>query len=166
MANFTYPVTTNNLNIRSLYESYQQMLTEIDNSLSKGTIGTGRADAGRWLSYIASIQSYLDYYQSLSPIDWPVTKGRDYELKDPLYPDYEFKENTGVQDLIDMVVNARDELVTSASSELPMILYPADIERQNKYLESMRAFINGFLLAVQPLDQPITSAQEQLDLSD
>ena len=164
MTDFTYPVTTSNLNIRSLYEDYQQMLTEINNSLSKSTIGTAKADADRWLSYVEGVRSYLNYYQSVSPIDWPVTKGRTYGLKDPVYPEYKFKENTGVQDLIDLVVNARDELAISASSGLPMGLYPADIDRQFTYLDAMEGFINKFLLVIQPLDQPITSAQEILDV--
>jgi len=160
----TYPVVTSNMQVRSLYESYQQMLEEINNSLSKSTIGTLEADAGRWLSYVSSARSYSEYFQSIAMLDLPVTKGRLYELKNPIYPDLKFKENVAVQDLIDIVVGARDELVVSASAGIPMHLFPADLERQQSYWDAMQGLIEKYLLVVQPLDQPVTSAMENLGL--
>ena len=162
MAELSYPVTSKNVNIRSMYESYQSMLVEITGSLSKETIATSTSDAERWKSYINGFRSYSDYYQSLSVVDWPVTKGRTYELAAPQYPVYVYKENTAVHDLIDMVVNARDELAVCASNDLPMMLLPADIARQQSYWSMMDGLIDKYLLVVQPLDQPVTSAIENL----
>ena len=162
MSELSYPVTSKNVNIRSLYESYQGMLAEITGSLSKETIATSTADATRWKTYILGFRSYSDYYQGLTVVDWPVTKGRTYTLAEPQYPTYEYKENTGVHDLMDMVINARDELAVCASNDIPMMLLPADIARQQSYWVMMEGLIDKYLLVIQPLDQPVTAAAENL----
>ena len=162
MSDLSYPVTSKNVNVRSMYESYQGMLAEIAGSLSKETVATSTADAVRWKSYIAGFRAYSDYYQSLTVVDWPVTKGRSYELAEPQYPVYAYKENTAVHDLMDMVVNARDELAVSASNDLPMMLLPADMIRQQSYWVMMEGLIDKYLLVIQPLDQPVTAAIENL----
>lgn len=161
----TYPVESKNMNVRTIYERYQMMLEEIGNSVTHGTIGTSPHDATRWKSYLAGLASYMTYWQGENIADWPVTHGRRYQLGDPLTVSCSFKDNLASCDLIDIVSNARDELVVSASSTgMPMHLLPDDLRRQQDAWSMMTGFIDQYMLVVQPLDEPVTSAQEALGL--
>jgi len=158
-----YPAVTGNMNVRFIYERYQVFLEEIDKSITKGAPGTLSHDADRWLSYISGLEAYTDYWQAKNFIDWPVTHGKNYELANPLEPDCEFKSNQGACDLATLIVNARDEMVVSASAhDIPMHLLPADLLRQQSYWATMRDFIVTFMQVVQPLDEPVTAAEESL----
>jgi len=160
-----YPMQTGNLNVRYIYEQYQVMLEEIGLSVSQGAAGTVSHDADRWKSYITGLVSYTAYWQSKAMIDWPVTHGRTYELDGPIDVGCDFKSNQAVCDLSALVISARDEIVVSASAkDIPMHMLPADLTRQQAYWGAMVDFIDQFMLVVQPLDEPITSAQEALGL--
>lgn len=161
----TYPMMTGNLNVRYVYEQYQVVLDEISNSVSQGAAGTLSHDADRWKSYIAALKSYTDYWQSVAMIDWPVTHGKDYQLDDPISVTCEFKSNQSVCDLGSLIVNARDELVVSASAkDIPMHMLPADLARQQSYWSTITQYIDQFMLVVQPLDEPVTAAKEALGM--
>ena len=68
-------------------------------------------------------------------------------------------------DLGTLIINARDELTVSASAkDLPMHLLPADLARQQSYWSTMRDFITTFMQVIQPLDEPVTAAEEALGL--
>ena len=158
-----YPTMVSNQNIWYTYQQYQVMLEEIDKSISKGNAGTLSHDADRWNSYLASLRNYWTYWQSQSFTDYPVTHGRDWEVSGPLPLTCDFKDNISTCELMALVINARDELVLSASAELPMHAYPSDMSRQETYWSSMEGYIS-FMQMNNPLDEPVTAAEENLGL--
>lgn len=161
-----YPAVTGNMNVRFIYENYQLFSEEVALSITKGAPGTLSHDSDRWLSYIAALEAYAVYWQSKNTLDWPVTHGKNYELDNPIDTECEFKSNQAACDLATLIANARDELVISASAhDMPMHLLPADLARQQSYWNAMRDFITTFMLVVQPLDGPVTSAEESLGLT-
>jgi hypothetical protein len=134
--------------------------------VTHGTVGTVSHDADRWKSYINGLAAYTGYWQSKAMADWPVTHGRTYSLDDPLTVACDFKSNLGSCDLADLVINARNELVVSASSTgLPMHLFPDDLRRQQDAWTMMTDFIDQYMLVVQPLDEPVTAAEEALGIT-
>lgn len=160
-----YPIQTGNLNVRFVYEQYQVFLEEVAHSITSGAPATLSHDADRWLSYISALRAYTTYWQGKLFLDWPVTHGKNYELGSPLEPTCTFKSNQAACDLATLVINARDELVVSATAkDLPMHFLPQDLARQQSYWTSMEDFINEFMLVVQPLDEPVTAAEEALGL--
>ena len=118
-----YPTTVKNQNIWKLYTDYQMMLEEIDKSVTKKNAGMLSHDAVRWQSYIAGFRAYTGYWQGKAFLDMPVTHGRNWDISDPLDLSCDFKDNTAACELMALLVSARDELVLSASAELP--LHPA-----------------------------------------
>ena len=158
-----YPTQVSNQNIWYTYQQYQVMLEEIDKSISKSNAGTLTHDSTRWKSYLSSLRSYWAYWQSQSFSDYPVTHGRDWDVGDPLPLTCDFKDNISTCELMALVINARDELVLSASAELPMHAYPADMGRQEMYWKQMEGYVD-FMMANNPLDEPVTAAEENLGL--
>lgn len=158
-----YPTMVSNQNVWYTFQQYQIWLEEIDKSISKKNAGTLSHDAERWRTYINSLRGYWVYWQSQSFSDYPVTHGRDWDLTEPLDVRCEFKDNIAACELMALVINARDELALSASAGLPMHAYPADYQRQQSYWVSMEGYID-FMLANSPLDEPVTSAEENLGL--
>lgn len=159
-----YPIGTSNRNVWFLFQQYQIMMEEIDRSVTKDNMGTLPQDAARWLSYIDGMRKYTDYWQSQAYLDLPVTHGRSWELGDPLNPACDFKDNIAACDLMAMVADSRDELALSGSGDLPMHLSFADLMRQQQYWSAMEGFITQFMQVVQPLDEPVTNAEERLGL--
>lgn len=158
-----YPTIVSNQNIWKMYSDYQLMLEEMDKSLTKSNAGLLTHDATRWQTYLLHFRNYTSYWQGHSFLDLPVTHGRDWDITDPLNPPCDFKDNTSACELMALIVGARDELVLSASSELPMHLYPADLLRQQTYWDAAEGYIN-FMTTNSPLDQPVTAAEENLGL--
>lgn len=159
-----YPTTVSNQNIWKMYSDYQLMLEEMDKSLTKSNAGMLTHDATRWLAYINHLRAYTVYWQGHAFLDLPVTHGRNWDISDALNPPCNFKDNTSACELMALVIGARDELVLSASGELPMHLYPADLSRQQGLWDAMEGYI-AFMLANSPLDQPVTAAEESLGLT-
>lgn len=158
-----YPTIVSNQNIWKMYSDYQLMIEEMDKSLTKSNAGMLTHDATRWQTYIDHFRNYVAYWQGHAFLDLPVTHGRDWDITNPLNPPCDFKDNTSACELMALVIGARDELILSASAELPMHLYPADLARQHMYWAAAEGYI-GFMTANSPLDQPVTAAEENLGL--
>lgn len=159
-----YPTTVSNSNIWKLYQDYQVMIEEIDKALSKSNSGLLSHDATRWNSYIANMRKYVSYWEGQAFLDLPVTHGRDWPITGPLNPPCDFKDNTSVCELQALLIGARDELVLSASAELPMHLYPQDQTRQATYWTAAEGYI-AFLIEQGSIDEPVTAAEENLGLT-
>ena len=166
MSEPSYPVSTKNMQIWHMFQGYQHWLVEIEASTSKKGPEATPPDIERWNQNIAAMNNIMDTFNKMPPPDWAATHGRRYELTDPIYPTYEFKENLGVQTFIDMVSNARDELALSDSNDKPMHLTVHDEKRQRQYLTDMTTWITSFLEVTQPIDGPVTAALDALVLPD
>lgn len=161
----TYPVESANMNVRTLFEKHQNMVEEINLSVTRGSIATLSNDATRWLSYIADFKSYTTYIQGIAFLDWAVTHGRNYTLDNPLTTECTWTDNTPICDLLDMVKNARDEIALSTSSKkMPMHFALADMARWFGFWDGMESYIKDYLLVSQPLDKPVLAAEEALGL--
>lgn len=158
-----FPTTVSNSNVWKIYHDYQVMIEEIDKSVTKGNAGTLSHDATRWRAYLNGFRAYTAYWQTQAFLDMPVSHGRNWDIADPLNPPCEFKDNTAACELMALVVTARDELILSASAELPMHLYGQDLTRQQSYWDAMEGYI-GFMETNTPMDEPITAAEENLGL--
>ena len=158
-----YPAATKNSNLWWIYQKYQNMIEEIDRSLTKSTAGALSHDATRWRTYISEISNYVVYWQSQAYLDYPVTFGKDWTVGDPLSPDCDFKSNLSACELMALVANARDELVTSASANIPLHLYPADLTRQESYWSAMLGYID-FIESMGTIDEPVTAAEANLGM--
>ena len=159
----SYPTVVSNSNVWNLYHQYQVAIEEVDKSLSKNNAGMLTHDATRWQAYIDNWRAYTAYMQSQSFLDMPVTHGRNWDISDPLNPPCEFKDNVNACEYMSLLVTARDELILSASAELPMHLYPADLTRQQALWTAMEGFL-VFMMNNSPLDEPVTAAEENLGL--
>lgn len=160
MATKAQPTFTYNHDISGLYRRFNRFITEMVFSVSSGGSQVNSFDQVRLSNYIAAIRSYQDWVESQPQLDLPETHPKEYPLvPTPEVPDL---ENESVVDFVNLLVVARDELVSSQSTRDAAGLKPFDSVRLTANINKLDAFLNTYVQDVTPLDLPESSPQTEM----
>jgi hypothetical protein len=97
----------------------------------------------------------MAWVTSQPQLDLPETHPREIMLKaGPVITDV---ENESVNDVLRMVMIARDELVNSQSARVPAGLIKFDAARLTAVIQKCEAFLTNYIKVVDPLDLPESS---------
>ena len=110
------------------------------------------------VSYLNAIDTYQDWVINQPALDLPETAPRTYELESP--PEIVETENENVNDLVRIMLLARDELTNSQSARDPANLNKFDSSRLRAITEKCRQFVLTYIDVATPLDFPESSPQE------
>lgn len=148
------PKTTYNIDVHSIVRRYNRFLQEVNKAQSSGVSFTNPFDVARLSSYINSMEAYQNWIVSQPLLDCPETGPIEMDL--PVSPTLPVMENESMQDVINLVEIARDEIANSQSSRMPTNLLKFDKERQDSYLLKLRQLL-AYVAAAEPLDLPESS---------
>lgn len=151
-------MNTTNHDVKALNDRMNRFIVELQSSVSAGTSSMSEADKTRALSYLNSIDRLHDWIIGQPLLDLPETAPRVRELMEP--PAIVDSENEEINDLVNLLVIARDELVNSQSSRHASGLIGFDSDRLRALTSKARAFIEGYVTSVAPLDLPESSPRE------
>jgi hypothetical protein len=87
-------------------------------------------------------------------LDCPETGPIEMDL--PTSPVLPLMENESMQDVVNLIEIARDELANSQSSRMPTNMIKFDYDRQQSYLEKIKQLM-AYIQATEPLDLPESS---------
>ena len=156
MANSTAGQTYNT-DVFGFVRRMNRFIEEIVKSQSSGVSKTSTFDVGRAKTYIGALRGYLAWVTGQPELDLPETGPRAVTL--PGSPEIPQMENESLYDLAILFELARDELANSQSSRLSSNLIGFDANRLTAILDKADAFINNYVLVIDPLDLPETSPQ-------
>jgi hypothetical protein len=151
---------TANHDIKALNDRLNRFIVELQQSVSANTSSMSEADTGRALSYLESIDALHDWIVSQPVLDLPETAPRVRDLMPE--PEIADVENEEINDLVNLLVIGRDELVNSQSSRHASGLIGFDSERLRSLTTKARAFIEGYVTNIAPLDLPESSPREAM----
>lgn len=150
--------TVNNHDIVGLYNRINRFVVELIKSVSSQTSQVNEFDQERLATYLTAIDTYHAWVIGQPHLDLPETAPRDYELE--AIPETPETENENVNDLVRLLVLARDELINSQSARDPANLNKFDSARLTAVVSKARAFLENYIIPITPLDLPESSPQE------
>ena len=148
----------NNHDIVGLYNRINRFIVELIKSVSSATSQVNEFDQARLASYLTAVDTYHSWVIGQPHLDLPETAPRDYELE--VEPETPETENENVNDLVRLLVLARDELTNSQSARDPANLNKFDSGRLTALIAKSRAFLTDYIVPITPLDLPESSPQE------
>lgn len=149
----------NNHDIVGLYNRINRFIIELQKSVSSQTSQVNEFDQERLARYLEAIDVYHSWVVDQPHLDLPETSPRDYELEDP--PEVVETENESVNDVVRLLVLARDEVINSQSARDPANLNKFDSQRLTSAVAKARAFLENYIIPITPLDLPESSPQEE-----
>jgi hypothetical protein len=112
-------------------------------------------DVTRAEKYLGAITKYQAWVTDQPMLDCPETAPRMYDLA--VRPVVDLVENESVNDMIRMMIIARDELANSQSARRPCGFNEFDNARLSSYVLKMEKFLSDFVAVATPLDLPESS---------
>lgn len=144
-----------NHDVVGLWDRINRFIEELSKSVSSNVSITNSFDIARLETYLNSIDRYHSWVKAQPQLDLPETSPRVYELfPAPVVP---VIENEDTDDIIRMLLLARDEVVNSQSSRLGSGLIAPDSARLTAVISKARAFLIDYIIPTQPLDLPESS---------
>lgn len=157
------PVTQSNVfvynqDIVGLYDRINRFIEELMKSVSSGLSLTNSFDQARLAVYLNAIDRYHDWVKSQPHLDLPETAPQPFVLEaSPVVPNV---ENESINDVIRLLVAARDELIHSQSARLPAQMLVFDSTRLTAIIEKTRRLLEDYIAVTDPLDLPESSPRE------
>lgn len=149
-----------NQDVLGLVNRINRFIEESIRSVSSGLSYLNEFDLGRLKAYLNAVDSYHAWIRSQPQLDMPETAPRGYPLEsNPEMPDL---ENEDINDMVKLLVIARDELVNSQSARMGCSMVVQDSARLTAIIAKARAFLTDYVEAVQPLDLPESSPANPL----
>lgn len=146
-----------NHDVVGLHSRINRFLEELIKSVSSSTSQVNVFDQERLKSYLGAILIYHDWVVGQPALDLPETHPREYALEaSPVVPDV---ENENINDLVRLLVLAREELVNSQSARDPANLNKFDSARLLAVVAKAQAFLTEYIQKATPLDLPESSPQ-------
>jgi len=146
-----------NHDVVGLYNRMNRFIVELIKSVSSNVSEMNQFDQERLDKYLGAIDAYHGWVIGQPQLDLPETAPRVYELE--AVPAIVDAENEAVNDIVRIMVIARDELINSQSAREPAGFNVFDSGRLTAVITKVRAFLNDFIRAVTPLDLPESSPQ-------
>jgi hypothetical protein len=148
------PKTTYNIDVHSCVRRYNRFLQEVNKAQSSGVSFTNPFDVARLASYVNSMQQFQAWIVGQPLLDCPETGPIEMDL--PTSPVLPLMENESMQDVVNLIEIARDELANCQSSRMPTNMIKFDYDRQQSYLEKIRQLM-AYIQVAEPLDLPESS---------
>lgn len=150
------PTITNNFNIKAVYSQVNIFIVEMQASASAGTQTLLEDDKTRINSWINALQEYSDkVLKGTKMLDLPNVHPRGKTLPDP--PPKQEVVNKFITELVDMLVEVRDQLLESSSSNISNGLITFDQVRYDNGLQKLDDYMTSYVEEVEPLDEPETT---------
>lgn len=150
------PTITNNFNIKAVYSQVNIFIVEMQASASAGTQTLLDDDKSRINTWIDSLQEYSDkVLKGTKMLDLPNVHPRGKTLPDP--PAKKEVTNKFITELVDMLVEIRDQLLESSSSNISNGLITFDQIRYDNGLQKLDDYMTTYVEEVEPLDEPETT---------
>jgi len=143
------------MDIVGIVKRIDRFTKELHKSQSAGLAETNQFDIGRLNQYLSALRAYRAWVVSQPQLDLPESSPCKYDL-DP-QPAYEPIDNEAVADIVRMLVRARMEIISSQSARRSVGLVSFDDQRLMAVVERVQAFLNNYILQVQPIDLPESS---------
>ena len=148
----------NNHDIVGLYQRLNRFIEELYKSASSGVSEVNEFDQARLTTYLNAVDTYHAWVINQPHLDCPETAPRYYDLDEP--PVVDTVENENVNDLIRILLIARDELVNAQSARTPANLNPFDSARLTAIVQKCRLFLLDYIQVATPLDLPESSPEK------
>lgn len=149
-----------NHDIVGIYNRVNRFVEELVKSVSSGVSQMNAFDQARLLSYLKNISTYLAWVTAQPQLDLPETHPRLYAL--PEAPEPVTVENEEVDDVVRMLLVARDEIINSQSARQGSGLIPFDASRFLAVVKKCEAFMADYVATVTPLDLPESSPTDPM----
>ena len=147
-----------NDDVDGLQRRINRFITELANSASAGVSLTSTFDQGRLQSYLNALITYHDWIMAQPQLDLVETNDKKIILEaDPVVQDV---ENEDVDDVINLLVRARDELINSQSARMPSGLVSFDSARFMALVTKAGNFLTAYIQTTTPIDLPQSSPQD------
>ena len=153
-------VATYNHDIVGIYSRINRFLKELHHSASAGVSQMIDPDYARLETYMANLKGYVAWVIAQPELDCPDTHPRKHMLQTP--PELGDVENEEVNDIIRLLLIARDELTNSQSARLASRLIKYDHKRLSHIIEKVEQFMTTYVSTLTPLDLPESSPDEEL----
>lgn len=152
--------STYNTDVFGFVRRINRFIEEVFKSQSSGVSKTSTFDVTRAKTYITALRGYLAWVVGQPELDLPETSSRAIAL--PASPVIPQMENESLYDLAVLLELARDELSNSQSARMSSNLIGFDAGRLVAILDKVDAFIDDYILVIDPLDLPETSPQTEM----
>ena len=151
------PTSTRNHDIFGIYNRLNRFIEEMFKSVSSGVSQMNSFDQARLQKYIDNIRGFVAWVIGQPSLDLPETAPREYQLVGA--PTIALVESEEVNDIMNMLTVARDEIINSQSSRNPAGLIPFDEARFSAVINKIEAFLKTYVSTLTPLDLPESSPQ-------
>jgi hypothetical protein len=151
------PTATRNHDIFGVYNRMNRFIEEMYHSVSADVSQMNSFDQARMQKYIDNIRGYVAWVVGQPQLDLPETAPREYPLEAP--PVIGSAESEEINDILHMLVVARDEIISSQSARDPSGLIPFDAARFGAVIDKIEAFLKTYVATLTPLDLPESSPQ-------
>lgn len=139
-----------NFEIAGLIRRIVRFMKELHYSQSANVAAVSAADQNRFKTFLTAIEQNLDFVIGQEPLDLPKGSPELRELTE--MPTLPMVENEAIQDMIEMYKSAVKELSQSQSARYSNGMIPQDAERLRSVIAKQRAFLDGYVANIQPLD--------------
>lgn len=144
-----------NVDVVGYHNRVNRYITEVMFSQSANHSLYKQADLLRTKSFLSAMRFYLDFASGVPEQDLPETNPRKYPMRQN--PTVLIVENEMVNQIVDLLVLARDELDNSQSARMASGINTFDLKRQQDYITRIENFIADYVEQATPLDMPESS---------
>lgn len=144
-----------NHDVKGIHDRLNRFIVEMNRANSANVSAFSLHDNKRLRSYIAAIRKYVDWVMTQPLLDLPETSPREYLLDKE--PELVVTENEAVNDVVRMLLLARDELAASQSARLSCSMTSHDVARFRAVIDKVELFLDMYVEEHQPLDLPETA---------
>lgn len=148
-------VVVYNHDVKGIHDRLNRFIVEMNRAASANVSAFSAHDNKRLRSYISAIRTYLDWVMSQPLLDLPESSPREYALDKE--PELVVSENEAVNDIVRMLLLARDEIAASQSARMPCSLTAPDVGRFQAVIDKVELFLDKYVENHQPLDLPETA---------
>lgn len=144
-----------NHDVKSLHDRMNRFIVEINKAGSGNVAHMVEFDKNRLTSYLESVRRYVSWVVAQPQLDMPETNPREFTLDSA--PEIKDVENEDINEIVRLMVLARDELASSQSARLASGILPFDQKRLLAIVEKIDKFLSDYIDSVAPMDLPETA---------
>lgn len=148
----------NNLDVAGLVRRLRRFQMEIIKSASSSLAAVSVSDFTRAKSYLAALDTYINWVVAQPALDLPETAPKEIDLGEQ--EKFEQVDNEALLDLINLYEAAEVEIANSQSARMATGLINHDEKRIRAIIAKMNAFLDGYVKSILPLDLPESSPSQ------